>query len=100
MNENANDQPSSQAAPESVTSTELNERFEALKAEIGIWFPGLLEDLEAGTQFVLVSDSKLKRNLEPNWLRLIGGMTALCHCYGAAILFLYPRNTLTVGDKI
>ena len=61
MNENANDNPSSQPAPEPVTPTELNRRFESLKAEVGTWFPSLLEQLEAGTQIVLVSDSKLSR---------------------------------------
>ncbi len=100
MQENANDKPSSQPTPESANPNEVDKGLASLKTEISLLLPDLIELLESGTQFILVSDSQLRQRLDPDWLRLIGGMTILCCHYGASVLFVNAEKVLIAGDRI
>jgi hypothetical protein len=69
--------------------TPLERRLKLLKAEIDADIPQLLPELEKGARIVLVTDSELGKDLQPDDLRQIGGIAVLCnHYYGAAFIFV------------
>ncbi len=81
--------------------TPLERRLKLLKAEVGLDFPQLLSELENGVQVVLVSDSVLGKDLDPDILRRIGGMAMLCnHYYGAAVIFMNENKFVELNRKI
>jgi hypothetical protein len=66
----------------------FSRRLAMLKTEVGLDFEGLIQSLEAGLQTVVVTEPGLCGDLEPDVLRRVGGMVALCNHYGAAVVFV------------
>jgi hypothetical protein len=69
-----------------------------LKTEVDLDFPTLLQDLQGGLRIVLVTENPLLSSLEPDHLRRIGGMVAVCNDYGAAVLFVSEKRIARYGQ--
>lgn len=98
MKENANNSAPSQAAPPTRSSAEFNRRLTLLKAEVDLDFPNLVPHLESGLQLVLITDKEMGKDLDPDVLRRIGGMTMLCGHYGAGVFFVNTNKMLMSED--
>jgi hypothetical protein len=78
----------------------INSTLTLLKAEVDLDFEGLVQALEAGPQTVIVTTEGLvDKNLDPDALRRIGGMTMLCSHYGAVVVFLKEKKFVRVNLK-
>jgi hypothetical protein len=76
----------------------INRTLTQLKAEVDLEFEGLVQALEAGPQAVIITTEGLVgKNLDPDVLRRIGGMTMLCSHYGAVVIFLKEKRFVRVN---
>jgi hypothetical protein len=98
MRENENDASASQTSPQAINAEDLNTRFALLKKEVSLDFPDLIPSLESGLQVVLVTDRRLGKNLNPDSLRKLGGITKLCGYYGATVLFVNQSKFMELGE--
>ncbi len=94
VNENANDTPSSQVIPRTISPEEFNRRLTLLKVEVGLDFPNLLDRLDSGLQVVWVTDTGMAHDLNPDTLRRLGGLTILSAYYGAAVIFVNENKLM------
>lgn len=81
-----------------MTPTQFERRLRMLKAEVDMDFPGLLQELEGGTQIILLTENPLISSLDSDHLRRIGGMFALCHHYGVAVLLVSEKKIARFGQ--
>jgi hypothetical protein len=94
MKEDANSNAPSRVAPPTASPDEFNRRLTLLKAEVDLDFTNLVPHLESGLQLVLITDKEMGKDLDPDALRRIGGMTMLCRHYGAGVFFINTKKSL------
>jgi hypothetical protein len=81
---------------------EFNEtlkQFETLKGDLEAQFPGLIRKLQSGVQILVISDVGIFKELNPERVRCIGGLVALCHAYEVAFLFVSPYKVATLTSR-
>lgn len=78
----------------------IHEQLASLRDFVAKEFPGVVEQLEAGTQIILVSATRLRKHITPDWQCAIGALTLLCQQYGAMTLFMIPGKAFKIGDSI
>ena len=66
---------------------EFNRRLAVLRTEVDLDYKDLISNLDAGMKLILIRDSPLGQDLDPDALRRIGGMVMLCNHYGCGVLY-------------
>jgi hypothetical protein len=82
-----------------VVLTQSERRLKMLKTEVDLDFPTLLKDLEGGMKIVVVTENHLTSSSEPDHLRRVGGMVAVCNHYGAAVVFVSEKAITCFGGS-
>lgn len=98
MNKDTNEPSLKQTAEIPQKSKAFTRRLALLKTEVGLDFPDLIPELEAGQRVILITDQKFAAGLDPDILRRLGGMVTLCGFYGAAVVFANLDKVHELGE--
>ncbi|MFP5228436.1 MAG: hypothetical protein ACLGXA_12490 [Acidobacteriota bacterium] len=82
-----------------MTVDQRERRITILETEVSLDFGGLVEALKSGLKVVLVTAEELAPDLDPESLRIIGGMVMLCDHYGASVIFTKRNRFGEVRDE-